>query len=276
MNYRHAFHAGNFADCMKHALLLVLLRALTAKPAPFFVLDTHAGTGQYDLDGAEAGRTLEAVNGLLRLVDEPPPALADYVGAVRALGFNPPESRLYPGSPLLIRAALRDNDRMACCERHPEDVRPLRRLFRDEPRAAVHQRDAWESLKALLPPKQTRGLVLIDPPFEDPAEFDRLSEGLTLARSRFRNATLAAWYPVKHMAPVRAFFSGLQVRDAVAAQLMVREPLDPGRLNGCGLLVVNPPFRFEEQAQPILSALFDRLGEQGAGGSASVTRVTDE
>jgi 23S rRNA (adenine2030-N6)-methyltransferase len=140
----------------------------------------------------------------------------------------------------------------------------------------VHQRDAWQALKALLPPAQKRGLVLIDPPYEEPGEFARVADGLALARSRFPNAVLAAWYPVKHRAPVRALFDELTLRDVIAAELLLREPLDPTQLNGCGLLIVNPPYRFEADAQCVLTALSERLGDRAPGAAALVTRLADE
>ena len=229
MNYRHAFHAGNFADCMKHALLVALLRALLRKPAPLFVLDTHAGAGQYDLGSELASRTNEADGGIRRLLDDTPAALADYVTVVRDIG-------LYPGSPALIRGLLRPDDQLACCELHPEDHASLRRLFRHDRQVSVHRRDAWEALKALLPPAQKRGLVLIDPPYEDRLDFTRLAEGLALAHARFPAGVLAAWYPVKHRAPVRAFCNALSLRDVISAELLLREPVDPARLNGSGRL----------------------------------------
>jgi 23S rRNA (adenine2030-N6)-methyltransferase len=269
VNYRHAFHAGNFGDCMKHALLLALLRALLRKPAPVFVLDSHAGAGHYDLAAAPAQRTNEAANGILRLLDRVPPALEDYVATVRRLG-------LYPGSPELIRSLLRADDRLACCEAHPEECASLRRLFRDDRQVAVHQRNAWHALKGLLPPAQKRGLVLIDPPYEEPGEFERVAEGLTLAQRRFPGAVLAAWYPVKHRAPVRGLFDTLALRDVIAAELLVREPLDPTRLNGCGMLIVNPPYQFEPEAHRILAALLDRLSNHEPGQAAVVTRLADE
>ena len=269
MNYRHAFHAGNFGDCVKHALLLALLRALLKKPAPLFVLDTHAGAGHYDLAATAALRTNEAAAGIFRLLDRPPPALDDYLATVRRLG-------LYPGSPALIRSLLRDGDRLACCETHPEDCSDLRALFRHDRQVAVHRRDAWEALKALLPPPQKRGLVLIDPPYEDPLEFQRLAQGLALANSRFPGGVLTAWYPVKHRAPVRMLFNALTLRDVISAELLLREPLDPTRLNGCGMLVVNPPFGFEPEARLILDTLLERLGNREPGEAALLTRVADE
>ena len=271
MNYRHAFHAGNFADCMKHALFLTLLRAMARKEAGFFVLDTHAGIGRYDLS-AEAERTGEWRSGIARLMPDPPPALADYVGLVQALG-------LYPGSPAIARAILRPQDRMACCELHPDDHAALRRFFARDRQVAVHRRDGWEALGALLPPSERRGLVLIDPPYEAPGEFTRLLAGLNTGLGRFRTGVFAAWYPIKHRAPVRAFHTGLResgLRDIVAAELWLREPLDPSRLNGCGLVVVNPPFGFTEAAEPILGALLGRLGNGEAGQGFAVERLAGE
>lgn len=269
MNYRHAFHAGNFADCMKHALLVALLRSLLRKPAPLFVLDTHAGAGHYDLNTGPATRTNEAAHGIARLIADPPAALADYLTLVRDLG-------LYPGSPALIRAMLRPSDSLACCELHPDDHAALRALFRGDPQAAVHRRDAWEALKALLPPKQKRGLVLIDPPYEDPREFETLAQGLVTAHGRFPSAVLAAWYPVKHRAPVRALHAAVTLPDTIAAELLLREPLDPARLNGCGLLIVNPPYRFQDEAMPVLEALLSGLGGREAGEAVTIERLTDE
>ena len=265
MNYRHAFHAGNFADCVKHAVLVWLLRALHRKPAPLFVLDTHAGRGCYDLDAGPAARTGEWQKGIARLLETPPSALADYVGLMRSLG-------LYPGSPAIARALLRPDDRLACCELHPEDAAALRRHFVGDRQVAVHHRDAWEAIGALLPPKERRGLVLIDPPFEDPHEFAQLARGLAAGWQRFRTGVFAAWYPIKQRAPVRQFLTDLQqsgMRDIVAAELCLREPVDPARLNGCGMLVVNPPWRFEQEVPAILAALLDRLGDREPGESHS-------
>ena len=272
MNYRHAFHAGNFADVFKHALLIPLVRHLARKPAPFFVLDTHAGPGRTDLTAGEATRTQEARAGILRLLENPPDPLRTYIDLVTSLG-------LYPGSPTILRALLRPQDRLACCELHPQDYATLRRHFARDPQVAVHHRDAWEAIPALLPPKQHRGLVLIDPPFEHPEEFSRLTNGLVTAYRRFPQGIVAAWYPIKHRTPVRAFHDAIKasaLRDVITAELALREPVDPARLNGCGLLIVNPPYQFDRTAEPILTALLDRLGSNEPGQSASLTRLKNE
>lgn len=271
MNYRHAYHAGNFADVMKHALLVWLLRALQRKPAAIAVLDTHAGTGGYDLSSDAAQRTGEWRDGIGQLLAQPvPPALSDYLALVRSAGA--PER--YPGSPLLIRALLRPQDRLAACELHPEDHAALRRALGEDARVAVHHRDGYGAIGALLPPADgiRRGLTLIDPPFEQGDEFARLEAAIMLARRRFNTGTVAAWYPIKHRAPSRAFQDRLidaGEPDLVAAELLLRPPLDPTRLNGCGLLVAMPPFGFEDGAAAILEAV---AGSLGVGQSASVVR----
>lgn len=289
MNYRHAFHAGNFADCVKHAVLVWLLRALQRKPAPIFVLDTHAGAGRYDLAAGSAARTGEWRDGIARLLDDPPAVLNDYLeaaGCRRTMsggsvaghdGEGAPGH--YPGSPCLIRGLLRADDRLACCELHPEDALALRHRFARDGQVAVHQRDAWEALGALLPPKERRGLALIDPPYEERDEFARVVRGLATGHARFANGVFVAWYPIKQRAPVRQFLSDMQqsgIRDIVCVELCLREPIDAARLNGCGLLVVNPPYRFGDEVQPILDALLARLGGREAGEYAAIARIADE
>jgi len=277
VNYRHAFHAGNAADCLKHAILVWVLRALARKSKPFFVLDTHAGTGRTDLSGAAAQRTGEAAGGILRLLDDPPAALADYVGLVRALG-------LYPGSPALIAALLRPGDRACACELHPEDHAELRRNFGRNPQMAVHLRDGYAAIGAFLPPAERRGLTLIDPPYEAVDEYARVLAGLRTARDRFPSGTVMAWYPIKHRAPVRALHDALRpgssyihsLRNVVAVEFWLREPLDAARLNGSGLVVLNPPHRFEDEIPPILDALRQRLGQGEPGEATALLRLADE
>lgn len=279
MNYRHAFHAGNFADCVKHALLVALLRALRAKPKPFAVLDTHAGIGAYDLSAPEPARTGEWRDGIARVMaqgnDADAGALADYLALVRQAGFP----AAYPGSPALIRALMRPEDRLLLCELHPEDHATLKARYRGDAQVAVHKRDAYEALTALTPFPERRGLVLIDPPFEQEGEFERLAQGIAALRHRFRAGIVAAWYPVKHRAPPRAFHTALQdagVDDCIACELVLREPTDPTRLNGCGLVVANAPFGFEAEASAILAALLARLDRGEDGAAAGVVRLTPE
>ncbi|MDR3532836.1 MAG: 23S rRNA (adenine(2030)-N(6))-methyltransferase RlmJ [Rhodopila sp.] len=272
MNYRHAYHAGNFADCFKHALLVALLDSFARKAAPYFVLDTHAGAGRYDLDAEEARRTAEADTGIRRLLQHPSPSLRRYLGLVEQLG-------LYPGSPALIGAVLRGNDRLACCELHPEDAATLRRHFRRDPRVEVHERSGWEALGALLPPREKRGLVFIDPPFEDRNEFFTLADGLRRAHGRFSHGIFAAWYPIKQMAAVRSFHGSLVssgIRDVLAVELYLRETTNPDRLNGCGLAVINPPYQFEDQAHLIANAVLDGVGDNEIGAGTAVIRLADE
>ena len=268
MNYRHAFHAGNFADCVKHALLVWLLAALARKPAGFAVLDTHAGLGEYDLSSPEAQRTGEWRGGIGRLRGISDGPLAQYLALV-------PDAERYPGSPAIARALLRPQDRLLLNELHPEDHATLKRAFRG---IAVHKRDAHEAARALTPFPEKRGLVLLDPPFEAPDEYDRLAETLAAVWKRARGHVQAAWYPIKHMAPVHAFHHAIRqagIRDVIAAEFWLREPLDAARLNGCGLLVVNPPFGFEAEGGAILAALQAALADDPAAGWR-MARITDE
>ncbi len=273
MNYRHAYHAGNAADCFKHAVLVWVLRALARKDKPFFVLDTHAGIGRYDLSGEEAQATGEAQAGIVRLLYDDTAALADFLGLVRQLG-------LYPGSPALIAALLRPGDRAALCELHPEDWAALRgQPFARDPRIGVHRRDGYAAVGAFLPPPERRGLTLIDPPYEQPGEYDRVLAALRAGQARFPGGTMLAWYPVKHRAPVRALHDALRagpVRDVLACEFLLREPIDPARLNGSGLVLVNPPYRAEAELPPILDALLARLGTGEPGQGAALMRLAGE
>ncbi|MDL2170049.1 MULTISPECIES: 23S rRNA (adenine(2030)-N(6))-methyltransferase RlmJ [Asaia] len=285
MNYRHAYHAGNFADMMKHGLLLVILRHLLRKPAGFCVLDTHSGCGLYDLDATKAQKTGEWREGIGAFHDAPalpetvPEELTDYLSIVRS--FNAPDgpANRYPGSPALIASVLRPQDRLICCELHPDDARILKRNFRDQPQVAVHERDGYGALKAFLPPRDLkRGLVLMDPPFEKTDEFDTLATAMRNARRAFPMGIVAAWYPVKHRAPVRRFHDTLRdmgLRDIVDCSLYLRQPTDPARLNGCGLTVIAPPYRFEDQARVFLNSIAPILSPDGEG-YAEVTRIVEE
>ena len=236
------------------------------------VLDTHAGLGAYDLGAPEAQRTGEAAGGILRLLGATDPALADYLKLVERLGW-------YPGSPEIAYALLRPGDRLVCCELHPADAALLRRRYARAGGVSVHLRDGYEAMAALLPPPERRGLILVDPPYEEEGEFDTLLGALRAAHTRFAAGVFVAWYPIKHRTPVRAFHDALRasgMRDCLAIEFLLREPLDAARLNGCGLVVINPPWRFEVEVPPVLDALLARLGDGEPGASAGVFRLTDE
>lgn len=276
MNYRHAYHAGNFADVLKHAVLAHVIAHLKRKPQPFRVIDTHAGTGVYDLGGEEAGKTGEWRDGIGRiLADAPPPdvaeILAPYLDVVRAengmapdgaAGSGHPDLVRYPGSPLLARRLLRPGDRLVVNEAHPEDGAQLKTLFAKDPAVKVLALDGWMALKSLLPPPERRGVVLIDPPFEEAGEFHRLVEALSAAHRRFATGTVILWYPIKDPRRVRAFHrdaAALGIPKLLAAELYVRAPLSEGALAGTGLLILNPPFTLEAALKSLLPYLTQRF-----------------
>ncbi|ALG71479.1 lactate dehydrogenase [Azospirillum thiophilum] len=277
MNYRHIFHAGNPADVMKHAVLALILDHLRAKPAPFCVLDTHAGIGRYDLTSEAARKTGESDEGIGRLWaglqgDPPPhPALAPYLDAVRTL--NPDGAlRWYPGSPHIARAALRPQDRMVLVELHPDDARSLKAEFAGDRSVAVHQTDAYTALKAHLPPREKRGLVLVDPPFEQPDEFARMAEGLALAHRRWPTGVFALWYPIKERAAVWRFQDAVEktgIPKILIAELTWHPEDTHLRLNGSGLLIVNAPWRLDETLRAMLPALHAVLPTTGGGSAVS-------
>lgn len=265
MNYRHAFHAGNHADVLKHVVLLALCDRLTAKPAPCFALDTHAGRGLYALDDDSARRTGEADSGISTLLarDVPHPAITRYLGAVRSCRAGH-GLHAYPGSPWLMAHALRDVDRIACCELQPEEAAALKANFRGDRRIAVHQRDGYEAMKALLPPvvaghRFGRGLVLIDPPYEAQlGEFDAALASLHGGLARWPQAVYALWYPIKQRRSLRAFqrdAARLPARSTLVLELLVRPDDSPLRMNGSGLLLLNPPFGFDADMGPLLHLL---------------------
>jgi len=274
MNYRHAFHAGNHADVLKHLVLLAMVDALKRKDAPFFVLDTHAGRGRYLLGGAESRKTSEADEGVFKLAGVPRlPELAErYLRAVEA---NNPVGALvaYPGSPLLVAQAMRAQDRLAACELQPEEAAALKELFAHDERVAVHARDGYAAMKALLPPRAgsqriARGLVLIDPPYEaQDAEYPAITAALRDALERWPAATYAVWYPIKQRRSLLPFFrkmAALPSKGAFVAELQVRPDDSPLRLNGSGMLVINPPWQLDQTLAPILPVLAASLGEPGA------------
>lgn len=274
MNYRHAFHAGNFADVFKHVILLGLLDALRAKTSPFCCFDTHAGRGMYDLQGEAAQRTGEYRAGVARILAAPslPMALANYAERIRSFGLADDGTLArYPGSPLLACEALRVDDRAILCELQDEEAAALRAALHGNARCAIHHRDGYAALKALLPPAQKRGLVLIDPPFEaQGAEFAAIGQALEPALARWPNAIYAIWYPIKLRETIAPFHRWLAAHagaaDVLAAEFLLHADNSPLRLNGCGMAIVNPPWQFDRALEDWLPALPGLLGE---GGDAS-------
>lgn len=269
MNYRHAFHAGNHADVLKHAILLFCLDALKRKETPFAVLDTHAGRGLYDLAGSEAERSPEWRDGVGRLWDwpEPPALIARYLSAVRS--FNPNgELRTYPGSPALVTTNLRDRDVLSACELHPEDAAGLKRALPRKANVQVHERDGWEALGGLLPPAQRRGLVLIDPPYEAPDELERSASAIGAALKRFGHGMYLWWRPLKSeaaLASVDAEVCSFDVKETLRADLWIAAPQREGKLMGSSVFLINPPFGLREALQEALPFLADALTKGQSG-----------
>ncbi len=273
MNYRHAYHAGNFADVVKHIILTRIVLYLQRKEQAFRVMDTHAGIGRYDLKGTEAGKTGEWVNGVGRLMGaklDPQVAelLAPYLDIIRAENVDG-QMRHYPGSPLIVRHLLRKQDRLSALELHPQDAKLLAEVFEGDFQTRVTELDGWLALGAHLPPKEKRGLVLIDPPFEVGGEFDRLVEGLARAHKRFSGGTFALWYPVKDIQQLRRFTDMLAdtgIPKILRTELMIRAPSAEPRLDGTGMIIVNPPFTLEAELQTILPAMSKILSDEPNAG----------
>ena len=272
MNYRHAFHAGGFVDVVKHLILTRLIEYLKLKPAAFRVIDTHAGIGRYDLTGEEAQRSPEWREGIARLLDHdlPPEAAAlaqPYLDVVK--GENPDGGlKAYPGSPLLVRKLLRPQDRLFAMELHPADAKALSALFAGDIQSRVIGLDGWLALGSQLPPKEKRGLVLIDPPFEEDGEFERLAAGLVRAHKRFPQGVYALWYPLKDQKERDAFVAALRetgIAKMLRAEVMVRAPAHPPRLFGTGMIIVNPPYTLEGELKVLLPPLTAILADNGRG-----------
>jgi 23S rRNA (adenine2030-N6)-methyltransferase len=272
MNYRHAFHAGNFADVVKHTILTRILAYLMKKDAAFRVIDTHAGLGIYDLFGDQAEKTGEWQDGIGRLIHVKLPEdvadlLAPYLGAVRAQ--NPDGSlRYYPGSPFITRHMLRSQDRLMAFELHPIDADRLKENFAGDFQTRVTQLDAWDIFGTHLPPKEKRGLVLVDPPFEEKGEFSRMVASLEKGHKRWPGGTYAYWYPIKEPGEVDAYIKALKatgIPKILRLELTIRPPSEPPRLHGTGMVVVNPPFVLEQEMRVLLPVLAELLSDEGRG-----------
>lgn len=271
MNYRHIYHAGYFADVFKHVLLIALVESFFSKETAFFYMDTHAGIGRYDLTQLAAQKTQEYKQGIDKLVQykgKMSPLLKKYMEIVQQM--NPQDTKIlkyYPGSPRFVRALLRPQDQMLLTELHPEDYQLLKKEFVQDKQVTIHHYDAYLALKAFLPPIQKRGLVLIDPPFEKPDEFESIVEVIKIAKQRWSTACLAIWYPIKNRSKVSRFYrevaaSGL--REILCCELAI-DSISATGLNACGMLIIQPPWQFQQIAEKLLVELTPLLSNRGKG-----------
>ncbi len=270
MNYRHSYHAGNFADVVKHALHCICLAYLRQKDKPFWVLDTHAGMGMYDLLGEQASKTGEWQQGIAKILaaEQAPAALQDYLAAVRSLNSDG-QLRWYPGSPWLTAKQLRPQDQLTLCELHPVDSQLLRDNVAEFSALGsikvMPQTNGYGAIKALLPPPLKRGMVLIDPPFEQRDEFATVVQALADGMRRWATATYVVWYPIKDPLVVGEFHQNVAAINGVdklfATDVLVRTALDRTTLNGCGMLFINPPYGVTSQAAEVLAFLTPLLAQ---------------
>lgn len=265
MNYRHIYHAGNFADVVKHLTLIALLSCLKKKTAAFCCLDTHAGAGYYHLFSAMAEKTQEYKTGISKVIaaKNPPPLVKEYLHCLEEINqhFGSTDMDLsskhlayYPGSPLIARQLLRPQDRLIACELHREEHQALRSHFHGDKQAAIHHVDGWQALKAFLPPKEKRGLVFIDPPYENPDEWTYLAQHLLSALKQWETGIYAIWYPIKTRQLSDQLYQKLKqmLKQPIFSIEFMIFPETALYLSGCGLAIINPPWQFEEQLTPSL------------------------
>lgn len=273
LSYRHAFHAGNFADVHKHSVLSLLVQHLLRKDSPFCYLDSHAAAGRYDLRSAEAQRNGEYHHGIQRLWQQrgdPPEVLLPYLAAIRALnpGKDAALPRYYPGSPRIVRHLLRPQDRMVLTELHPADIQHLRREFAADRQVAVHHLDGYQGLKAFLPPKERRGLVLIDPAYERREEAERLLAGLRNGYQRWAQGIFALWLPITNRGALTAFHRKLEksaIPKILSCELTIRPPLTARQLNGSCMMIINPPWQVDRAVSELQTWLATLLAADGQG-----------
>lgn len=287
MNYRHAYHAGNFADVFKHAVLARIILHLQKKDAAFRFIDIHAGRGAYDLSSTEAQKTGEWRGGIGRLVEAKLPEtvkdlVAPYLDSIVATSEAPlvkgVPPTLYPGSPAIMHYLARHNDRLTLTELHPVDHAALAKRYAGDIKVKVIELDGWLALKGFLPPKERRGLILIDPPFEEPNEFDRVVTGLTEAHKRFATGVVMIWYPIKDLRETKRFHEAVAatgIRRILSAELAVRTPTPDGSLSANGLLIVNPPWTLDTEIRAMAPVLADVMAI-GPGAGSSVDWLVPE
>lgn len=276
MNYRHSFHAGNSADVVKHSLLIALVRALQHKQSALTLIDTHAGCGLYDLRGEQAQRTGEATQGVLRAFADANPLLNDYRAAVQAVNDGA-EPHLYPGSPRILAQLVRPQDFLILNEKHPEDAYALRGVMRGTS-AALHERDAYEFWLAMLPTRTPRGVVVVDPPYEQTDERARITATLAAAHRKWAHGVTVIWFPLKDRATHWRWKEQLRklgIPKLLGVEHWLYDRDQPGIYNGAGLFIVNPPYAFTQALPPLLEALRAALAPEGHSGEITAEWLTD-
>ena len=260
MNYRHIYHAGNFADIVKHLTLIAIIEQLKKKEKPFAVLDAFAGIGQYDLLSVEALKTNENINGVQKLLQYAdsqkirPELIQKFLNII---SLN--KKSIYPGSPRIIHQLLRTYDRLVACELHTEDYKSLKVLFTRTNNISIHQLDAYLAIKAFLPFAENRGLVFIDPPFERKDEFSKLIEALKIIKRRASNICVLIWYPIKNTAEIKKFYQEYQIigfKEALIIDFMLLD--SPNNMHQCGLLIINPP-NIKNEISALIKYLIDNI-----------------
>jgi len=283
LSYRHAYHAGNFADVHKHVVLSLLVQSLLHKDSPFCYVDSHAGAGRYDLHASEAQKNAEHQQGIQRLCqqNEVPEAVRPYLAAVQAV--NRPENkaapRYYPGSPYIVRYFLRPQDRMVLTELHPTDFQLLQQEFANDRQVAVHHLDGYQGLKAFLPPQERRGLVLIDPAFERRDETAHMVAGAQIAHKRWAHGLFVMWLPITNRAAAADFYQRLEkigLRKILVTEICIRPPVTARQLNGSAMIIINPPWQLDKTLREVLPWLGRVLAIHGEEGSHRVEWLVAE
>lgn len=278
MNYRHAFHAGGYADVIKHVTLTTLIHSFLQKPTPYCYIDTHAGLGFYDLFIDFSGAKKEYKMGIEKIIQQnaPPSEIKRYLTCVQFINNKLANSkyaslRFYPGSSMIARYFARAQDKIILCELQPQQYQSLRNHFAGDTQVAVHHMDGYQGLKAFLPPREKRGLILIDPPYEHFKEFERIIQHVSMALKRFQNGVYAIWYPIKDRLILQKFKSDLKEKINLPIfdlEITIYPEIEQ-HLNGCGMLVINPPWKFDQKIKPLLTWLWKALTINRQGGYRS-------
>jgi 23S rRNA (adenine2030-N6)-methyltransferase len=275
MNYRHAYHAGNFADVFKHIVLVAIVQSLLRKDSAFCYLDTHAGIGYYDLFSNNAQKGKEYENGIAKILhaDNPPALIQLYLQTIHklnsTLSLDTEKLQYYPGSPYFVKNFLRPQDRIVLTELHNDDFQTLKRAFPHDKQIGIHHQDGYQALKAFTPPKERRGLVLIDPPYEQPDELMQTITTLSNALERWENGIYALWYPIKDYRSIERFHKALQQRidkPILITELSIYPDVLSTHLNGCGLAIINPPWQLHQELNAVLPWLWERFSPDQKGG----------